>query len=184
MQRSLIILVNQFWLCRRFMEHFSRAVTDYAFTVELLSEVTNHDALSLCVCMYIHMYTYIHMYVCIYVYLSHSFRDILIAQLPAVCRCHARQLRSTLHHHWPRIGLLYHFLVVCCIKLCLVLKYVLNDCRCVCHFGWGHSHHVVQAPSPTPSECAHHSRSTKQDSYLNMWVSIAPHVYPVLDSER
>ena len=119
-----------------------------------------------------------------YVYLSHSFRDILIAQLPAVRRCHARQLRSTLHHHWPRISLLYHFLVVCCIKLCLVLKYVLNDCRCICHFGWGHSHHVVQAPSPTPSECAHHSCSTKQDSCLNMWVSIAPHVYPVLDSER
>ena len=44
------------------MEHFSRAVTDYAFTAELLSKATNSDALSLCVCMF----------VCIYVYLSQS----------------------------------------------------------------------------------------------------------------
>ena len=48
------------------MEHFSRAVTDYAFTAELLSKATNSDALSLCVCMYVRMF------VCIYVYLSQS----------------------------------------------------------------------------------------------------------------
>ena len=40
------------------MEHFSRAVTDYAFTAELLREATNCDVLSLCVCMYVG--TYIH----------------------------------------------------------------------------------------------------------------------------
>ena len=71
--------VNQFLLCRRFMEHFSCAVMEYAFIAELLSGATNHDTLSLRVCMYVRMY----------VYLSHSFRDTLIAQLPAVCRCHA-----------------------------------------------------------------------------------------------
>ena len=47
---------------------------------------------------------------------------------------------------------------------------MLNDCRCICHFGCGHLHHVVQAPSPAPRECAQHPRSTKQDSCVNMWV--------------
>ena len=48
--------VNQFWLCRRFMEHFSRAVMEYAFIAELLNGATNHGALSLHVCMYVCMY--------------------------------------------------------------------------------------------------------------------------------
>ena len=69
-------LSKPIWLCRRFMEHFSRAVTDDAFTAELLREATNCDVLSLCV----------RMYICIYVYTSHSTRDTLIAQLPTVCR--------------------------------------------------------------------------------------------------
>ena len=122
------------------MEHFSRAVTDYAFIAELWSKATNCDALSLRICMYVRTY------VCMYIWIS-------IPLIPRVRRCHARQLGSTLHHHWPRICLLYHFIAVCCIQLCLVLKRMLNDCGCVRHFGCGHSHHVVRAPSPVPREC-------------------------------
>ena len=62
------------------MEYFSRAVTDYAFIAELLSEATNRDALLLRVCMYVRMY------VCISVPLNPRHLD---AQLPAVRRCHA-----------------------------------------------------------------------------------------------
>ena len=91
LQMSLPILVNQFWLCRRFMEHFSRAVTDYAFTAELLREATNCDVLSLCVCMY----------VCMYVYLSHSTQD--------TCLHNCQQFVDAVHDNWD-----LHFTIIGC----------------------------------------------------------------------
>ena len=65
--------VNQFLLCRRFMEHFSRAVMEYAFIAELLSGATNHGALSLRVCMYVCMY------ICISIPLNPRHLDCTIA---------------------------------------------------------------------------------------------------------
>ena len=77
------------------MEHFSRAVTDYAFTAELLSEATNRDALSLCVCMYIRMYVCM----CVYVYPSHSFRDTLMHN--------CQQFVGATHDNWD-----LHFTII------------------------------------------------------------------------
>ena len=91
------------------------------------------------------------MHISIYLCPSHSTRDTLIAQLPAVPRRHAQQLGSTLHHHWPQICSLYHFRVVrCCVQLCLLLNRVTNGCWCVGHFGYGHSLRVAWAPASTP----------------------------------
>ena len=155
------------------MEHFSRAVTDYAFIAELLSEATNRDALSLRVCMSVR--TYIHTYVCIYVYPFDSTQDTLIAQLPAVCRCHARQLGFTLHHHWPRIGSLYHFIAVRCIQLCLVLKCVLNDWGCVCHFGCGHAHRVARPLTLTLGNVQYEAGLVHKYVGVN-WTAHTPHI--------
>ena len=59
-----------------------------------------------------------HMYVCIKsisVQLNPRHFD---AQLPAVCRCRARQLGSTVHHHWPQICSLYHLIALTFTPLC------------------------------------------------------------------
>ena len=147
------------------MEHFSRAVTDDAFTAELLREATNCDVLSLCV----------RMYICIYVYPSHSTRDTLIAQLPTVCRRRAWQLGSTLNHHWLRIGSLYHS---CMLHSALSFtqsraKWLLTRPP---FWMWSLTSRGL---GPYPREHAQHLHSTKQDLCLNMWVSISLHVHPM-----
>ena len=122
-------------------------------------------------------FTFVCMYICIYVYPSHSTRDTLIAQLlaaialfPAVCRRHARQVGSTLHHHWPRICSLYRLITVHCIQLSLLFNHADTSTiwlRPSC------TPHVLD-PCPCPlGKCT----TSVQYMCTIMWVSIGQHVH-------
>ena len=120
------------------------------------------------------------MYICIYVYPSHSTRDTLIAQLlaaialfPAVYRRHARQVGSTLHHHWPRICLLYRYIAIS-LNNCVQLRLVFNHTDASTIWLW--SSCTPHGPDPCPCPLGKCTTSVQYMCAI-MWMSIGQHVH-------
>ena len=117
---------------------------------------------------------------CIYVYPSHSTQNTLIAQLlaaialfPAICRHHAQQVGSTLHHHWPQTCSLYRLITVQLVQLVqLSLLFNHADASTI----WLRSSCTPHGLDPCPCPLGKCTMSVQYMCAI-MWVSIGQHIH-------